>query len=464
MSLKIQRTVTFIFLVFMLLWSNREVHATPQIIDPDSLQQSVGVDSFSRAEKAYFYIRGLERRAAPGFHPLRPLWRGLTYVPRQMAYGIQYASGYASQIIDDPKFIDNLEDFFVSKDHSLGWYPILTLTSGIRPKGGVHFFIKRGNWQTIFRGTYADEEKYQTRMRISGRIRRPQKIWQFSFEYNFRYDDDLEFYGFGNNPRADQRSHFLTAPRAEYGVYFQRWWTINFTAGLRLNEHWEFFWNSGLVNYHLNDAFEGANAFSRTFDLNYFPAFKQPLHSLNHVLTVRYDSRPRNRYLARGNKIEGALGLSRGTGDNPRRTIQAGFDFLSSFSVIQKNRLLLPRMVFETVMNLTPEFPLAITSYPGQNAFRGVSHRKRLRVDRYSLVPSLEYQWPLSFNLSGHLFLDYLIVTHSLKQISVTGQPWALGLALDFHGVDAELVWLQMTYGSEGFRGLLNIGWEKLFD
>jgi len=78
------------------------------------------------------------------------------------------------------------------------------------------------------------------------------------------------------------------------------------------------------------------------------------------------------------------------------------------------------------------------------------------------LTSSLEYQWPLSFNLSAHLFFDALFVGRRPALFTLENAPWAFGAGLDYHMRDGELARGTLSYGSEGFEIIVNIGFDPL--
>ena len=68
-------------------------------------------DSIPDPQKAHLALRGLEQDESGGFKPFHALWNIVSYVPKKIIYGIQYASGYSVRLINNQKFIDTVEDF-----------------------------------------------------------------------------------------------------------------------------------------------------------------------------------------------------------------------------------------------------------------------------------------------------------------------------------------------------------------
>jgi outer membrane translocation and assembly module TamA len=81
-----------------------------------------------------------------------------------------------------------------------------------------------------------------------------------------------------------------------------------------------------------------------------------------------------------------------------------------------------------------------------------------LRTDLFSAVPSLEYQWPLTHNVGGHLFLDYLLVADSVKHLSFADAPYAYGAGISIQGFRSEVGRIAVSTGSEGWRLMIDVG------
>jgi len=207
------------------------------------------------------------------------------------------------------------------------------------------------------------------------------------------------------------------------------------------------------------DAFERNVTLAESFDLEHFVGLNKSLPHFYHEIFFRFDTRNLRTHFLGGIKLEGHGGVSYGCGENRCAIFKTGIDFIKSIPVIQQNRVFVPRLSFNMIKNLKDEIPIPFIDYPQPVAFRGVATRKLIRTDKYSLVQSLEYQWPLSFNLGGHFFFDQLLVTRSLKHFTIKNAPWAIGIGVDFHSIDGELARAIAAYGSEGWYFNINIGW-----
>jgi hypothetical protein len=240
----------------------------------------------------------------------------------------------------------------------------------------------------------------------------------------------------------------------DYGIYLQQRGQLVFIAGLRPQPHWELFLTSFYQRRHVEDAAGKYGHLGGTFELESLAGVGEVYKQWYNEISIRYDTRDFTKYVSAGSKIEGYLGYSSGYS----RLIRSGLDLMFYLPVLQHNRVLIPRIVFDMISIVNQGRPIPFTEYPRQPSFRGISKRTMLRTDLISFVPSLEYQWPLSFNLGGHLFLDMLIVSSAHGGTHLRKAPWALGLGIDFHMIDGELARGQVAAGSEGIRFSLSVG------
>ena len=130
--------------------------------------------------------------------------------------------------------------------------------------------------------------------------------------------------------------------------------------------------------------------------------------------------------------------------------------------MLRRNRLLVPRLIFDMVEELNDRSEIAFVEYPRHLEFRGASSKTLLRSDKYKLQTSLEYQWPLTHYLNGHLFVDYLTVAPNPGRFYSGSSPWAAGFGIDFHTSFSEVGRLIISHGSEGLFIKVDVGLSSL--
>ena len=202
-----------------------------------ALTDRVKSDSLMTPYEAYKYIRGIERNSRSGFNPFRTLKNAAFFIPNQLYYGVRFASGYGAQLMNDPKFIDQLEDFFFSDSKRWGWYPVFNVVSGFRPRIGFNLLYQYSRAEGVAKIKYAGPEKFSSELRLSYRIMRQKRIWRFTVSGFKEYDDDLEFYGFGPSPLSEVRSHFQPHVNTDHGIYFMQRMGTQVVIGYRPSDN-----------------------------------------------------------------------------------------------------------------------------------------------------------------------------------------------------------------------------------
>ena len=151
-----------------------------------------------------------------------------------------------------------------------------------------------------------------------------------------------------------------------------------------------------------------------------------------------------------GLRAEVFAGQKLGTLNDSGNLLISGFDVTAFINVIHKGRFLIPRTVLTAIVQTDEDVRIAFVDYPRHPAFRGISSKALLRNDNYSVLNSLEYQWPLTYNLKANLFFDHLMVGHTLDKITLREAPWVAGFGLEAHNPYSELTRIYVGYGSQG--------------
>ena len=420
--------------------------------------QDTAADTLSQPGQVYRYIRGLEQEEQKRYRTVTALWSGVTYMPKKVIYAVKFASGYGMRLMYEQKFVDRIEEYFFDKNKTFGWYPILILTSQYRPKFGLNLFYVQGDFETVLRGDFAAPKKNSAQIIASYRIKTARTVWRFTLSGLEEYNDDRVYYGLGPDPLRDSRNSFSETAADDHGTYIQHRQKVQFITGLRTSNDWQFFWTCFFQRRKIYDAVDSDNPLGSVFDLAALPKSVKQFYN---ELSVRYDSRDNEAYLSPGIFCEGHTGISLGVLHDRSRFLRYGLDFFLNIPVIHQNRFLRPRMVIDVMKNIDDD-RVPFVEYPRQPTFRGVALRRMYRTDEISTVVSFEYQWPLSFNLGGHLFFDNLIVAKDLSEFGRHTVPWAIGFGIDFHALDDELARFITAYGPEGIRFAFHLGIDEL--
>jgi len=415
-------------------------------------------DSTNIFPSDYLNIRGIER----GKNHVSAHWRSvlnvLFFIPQKMLDGILFSSIYGARLILGSKEIERADDFFLKTPKTVVWTPIVLVDSDWRPLVGLTVLYRKNRWGNLVAGRYTSDNKWDVRANLSYSTTKRLGVWNLKLNGLIEEDDDLRYYGIGANPAQDERSHFLPGTDSSWGIYSHRREKVEAILGIRPSQRWEFFFSSSYKKRRMKDAAYKEPNIGDVVDINRLAGFESPIQQWYNELAVRYDSRHLRGKFSPGAKIEGYLGVSNGLGDDQSEFFRAGIDLAGFFPVIRENRLIVPRFLFDMVEVLKDDVPLPFSEYPHIREYRGTSRSKVLRTDYFTLLSSLEYQWPISTHLNSHLFYDLFMVSREIDKFSLGNRLWAVGIGLDYHTFEEEVLRVEFITGSDGFRIRLNFG------
>lgn len=403
-------------------------------------------------------LRGLEKEEKRGLDPARNTASAVLYVPKQLLNGMLYGTAETADYTTDPEFIRKVKDILYLYKRKLAWFPVLDYASGFRPSYGAGLYYKEKNFRSIFLGSLHDANHWELRARSSYIHNLDNFSWKTSLGGVLERKDDNRFYGIGADPKNDPRNRFLAD--ADYGVFTAEKRRIEWkTRFSNTDNRWKF----GYMGYYQRQDFEeqgrGNKDMRDIMDLTLVPGFQTnaPVTQIYDELFLILDTRNKKKIIAPGFHGEIFSGIANGLGNNESDFIRAGMDAAVFIPTIREDRVIIPRVVTNIIEEVDHQ-PIPFSEYTRHSSFRGISSREWVANDNASIVPSLEYQWPLSHFLSGHLFADYLATGKNLGKLEWDNGLWAAGFGVDFHYFDREFCRLQFAGGSQGFQVTVTIG------
>lgn len=412
----------------------------------------------------YFAIKGIERDEKRADRYLRGTLNILLFIPRFAFDIVLRSAGYSAALLDEKNIVKSFENLFYLYERKLGWYPLFNVVSG-SPRGfGAAIFYKNNYFGAVFKGAYSNNTIWGIKGDISYTFFKSNYVWKLKLSGRVQNDDNYRFYGVGPYPKTDPRSHFLPGTDQNFGFFFQRRVNIDVNLGVRPSANWEVFLTLFFQKRNIEEPRkETLSSIQNVFDIQNLPGFRVNSKKVYGELSFVLDTREFLEIIEPGVRSETYLGFARGTFNDDNRLLRAGTDFSAFIPTTRNNRIFIPRLVFNLTEDLEDKPEIAFVDYPRQPAFRGTSNRQLFRNDNYSLLTSLEYQWPLTIHISGFVFGDHWMVSPTLPKISLSNAPWATGIGIKLHTRYKEIGRAFLSYGSEGIFAHLSFGFSTLY-
>lgn len=401
-------------------------------------------------------IRGAKNNERHDLDPGRSAVSGIFYIPRLTTDAALYGVGKTAETLSDKDFIEKVKDILYIYERKLMIFPLAGYASGFRPTYGGGLYYKNEGLTGLFRGTVYDAHYWSLSLKSSYRKYIGWASWKTSLLGSLETKDDRRFYGLGADPRHDSRNTFLADN--DYGVYTEDRRKLQWSSGLfKPGDTYGVEYLGYYQRKTFDDSGKGIDDLHEIFDTSRIPGFDHPVSQIYNELSAVVDTRKNKKMLSSGLRGEIYGGFSNGTGDNESDLFRSGFDLAGFIPIFKKDRLIVPRAVFDLVENLdSVEIPFS--EYPRHHSFRGTSSREIVRSERVSMVPSIEYQWPISHMFTGNVFFDTLVVGPRATELNWDNALWAAGGGINLHILSKELARIEVAGGSEGFQALLTFG------
>jgi hypothetical protein len=337
---------------------------------------------------------------------------------------LQTTDGLSSQA--DPRFIKQPGQD-VPTPFKWGGLPKLSFRTG-PPQLGANLFVRGGRFAVTGGFLLGSSDDYGRSVSVSWQkpVGGPRML-KVGLELLDLSDTKHKFYGIGARPQTDPRSAFLPGTTAEYGLYQHKTFRVGSVVGLRLDPHSELFFSTQYIRQTAlvpEADEEEPNAFDQVFDLAQLPGAESPSEQVWSEVAYNYDSRRHRAQLEPGYGVSGYAGASFGVDGDHSRSLRLGGEVVAYVPVVRRNRLIVPRLILDTMTNLADDVPFTFMDYPRQLPFRNVNTAVTLlRQDQVMLNASVEYQWPLTKSFSAALFTQGVFVGRSLGTLMASNAP-----------------------------------------
>ncbi len=345
-----------------------------------------------------------------------------------------------------------------------GPYPLMDITSGTRVRLGAGLFYREGYFYSGIEHFRYSRRKQVSNLRITleGGVEKQSREWQIFLNVTEFRDDDLWFYGIGQEPEKDERSRFSPITTQNRANFYQRKRQLTCLNGFALNEHLELFVTGMLTERLIRDGDDvpAEEWISNVFDTRFLKGYNQDLQQWYTEIAIGINSKKCGSEHLFSFCSEIYVGYQQGIGLNHENLLRTGINVNGRLQLAQKGLYLEPRLLVNQVSNLDNSQPIAFIDYPRHPTFRGIASRYLLRNDEIIAIPSLDLLLPVHNRAHAGLFADWLLATENdaVRHISIRHAPWCVGISSITRYSGAVLGGAQGAYGSEGWRFALWLG------
>jgi hypothetical protein len=426
-------------------------------------------------------VRGIDRRALTPGDSGREAAAGVLLVPREFIRLVFLTSGVTAGLIRDEHVVPRVEQLLSPRPGSYSVLPQLFLDSSRRPSVGAQLLgssrFAAMRLAVGFGGIH--DLLSEARLRIA--LPRPLPF-VLTVEGLADTRSALQYLGVGQDPDTDPRNHFIRFAPTHEAVYFEERERAIFELGARATNDLEVLLSSSLLRTVLEDtpggrpasivrvfqpgSVPGAPVATATTCLSRAPsqvgttalpvAVPCPVEGrLSYTeLALRFDTRASKGRPSPGVLLEAYGGVTAGLGGDPTNFYRLGGRAAGFISVRRRSNILSPKIAIDGIAAPPTAPPVPFTELVNQPDFRGIDSR----VDKISVVYSLDYRWSMIRYLGPRLFIDAAQVGPDMATAFKVVPRVAGGFGVDLFSDDTELAQAMMSFSTEGVRVLFAFG------
>lgn len=400
----------------------------------------------------------------------RALASTIFFLPRETIKLLFLASGVTSGLIRDEQVVPRVGELFSPKPGDMSLFPSLLFDTRRRVSiGGQMITSGEASGTRLsagFGGVY--DLVGEARMRFNFGRAHP---FVLSLEGLADTRSHLQFLGLGEEPNTDPRNRFRRGDSTHNALYSESRSRFIIGLGYRAAQNVEVLLSSSLTRSLVNDPPDhDPDALTRIFQTGTViggPRCNEALtdaycpietHIAYSELALRLDTRRSVAMPSSGFLVEGYGGLASGTGDAPTRFGRAGARAAAFLPIVRETTIVSPRLILDGLGSLA-NYEVPFTALVTQPDFRNLDNR----VDRLSLIASIDYRWSIIRYIGARFFVDVATVAPDFKSIFRAGPRPAVGLEMDLYSASTELAQFVLSLSKEGPVAFMSIGVPSMF-
>jgi hypothetical protein len=420
-------------------------------------------------------VQGLTRPEVEVGDTQRALLAGLLFIPREMVRLTFLAGGVTAGLIRDEQVVPRAAELLSPSPGNVSLLPWLFIDTRRRTAVGAQMIASGRESGTRVSYGFGGVHDMLGEGRARFGFARPIPF-VIGLEGLADARSTLDFLGLGQEPDKDARNVFRRDAITRESTYYEQRVRAIASLGARLAPDWEIFLSTSFTRSRVKDTPEGGGAvLSRVFAPGTVPGAPYfgpacpygkaatPCTAESRILytelALRLDTRPTKARPSAGVLLEGYAGLAQAWGDDPTRFYRLGGRAAMFVSIVRPTNILSPKLVLDGLVQRPGDPAPPFTAMVSQPDFRGIDNR----IDRLSLVVSVDYRFSIVRWLGARLFLDVAGVGPDIGALLDAPKRVSGGFGFDAFSNSAELGQTAISFSNEGVRVFLSFGVPSLF-
>lgn len=420
-------------------------------------------------------VQGIERPAVEEGDAQRSIASALLLPPREMVRLMFLAGGVTAGLVRDEQVVPRVGELLSPSPGNVSIFPSLFLDTRRRTSVGVQMLASGRESGTRLSFGFGGVHD----LLGEGRVRFG-FAWPIPFVVSLEGLADsrstLDYIGVGQEPDKDARNVFRRDAAAREATYYEQRVRGIASLGARVAPDWEVFVSTSLTKSRVEDTPGGGPAtISRVFapgTVAGAPAFSRqcpegkdasPCAAESRIsyteLALRLDTREAKGRPSSGVLVEAYGGIAQSIDEASLRFYRLGGRAALFVSVLRPTNILSPKIALDGMVVPPSEGEPPFTALVSQPDFRGIDNR----VDRLSLVASLDYRFSIVRYLGARVFVDVATVGPDIGAALDAPKRVAAGFGVDVFSSSTELAQMIVSFSGEGARASLTFGVPTLF-
>lgn len=409
-------------------------------------------DPEDAAEEEARMARGIEEPERQESDAGRDFGNVVLFVPRHIVEYLYWGTSAAVAVLEKEPVVPRLQQVLAAPGGRLFVLPTFLAETGGLFNVGARLIADFEHVAAGLRLGFGGPNSFEVEPRFAWRVPTPFRS-VFTAEALYKRDNDSDFLGLGQDPRADSRNRYLPGQAGTEAQYFEERARWIMAYGMRPNDFIEVLISGSVDRRRVDDARNSEPTLSQVFEPGSVLGAFERYTVMYGETAIRFDTRPTRGKPSAGFLAENYVGAGRGVSSLDTELVRYGGRVAGFIPIYRTTNILSPTLIVDGVKPVHDE-QLPFAELSRQPDFRGFDTRR----DQLSLVAKVDYRWLIISQVASRIFFDTALVAPEWSALDFSALRWAAGLAIDLHSDSTEIGRLGFSAGPEGVRLLFALG------